>query len=259
LEEESVKHLILFLTVVALALGMSSSAFAQVRITLLTPDPVRKEVNKLVQQFEAKTGNTVQVSYGTGVSTRRTVAEGGALDVTLLFSPFPKALAIGNLDKSTQTVVARLRLALAVKKGAPKPDISTVAAVKRTLLNAKSIISVDPKQGSVGGNVVLALEKIGIFDRVKPKITWVQGGGIVQQAVADGKYEIALGPYLSDMRNPGLDIVGALPPAASTPVDLTGWLSTNAWNRKAAMALLDYLKSKEAARVWRAAKLFPVN
>lgn len=253
------KHLVTLLAVVALALGISSAARAQARITLLTPDPIKNDIDKLVQQFEAETGETVQVSYGTGVSTRKTVAEGGALDVTLLFSPFAEALETGNVDKSTQTVVARLRLAIAVKKGAPRPDISTAEAVKRTLLNAKSIISVDPNQGSVGGNAVLALNKMGIFDQVKPKITWVPTGEVAQQGVADGKYELTLGPYLNDIHNPGVDIIGALPPEAATPVDVTGWLSTNAFDRKAAMALLDYLKSEEAAQVWSAAKLFPAN
>jgi molybdate transport system substrate-binding protein len=254
-----VKRLVSWIAVVALALGISSSARAQTRITLLTPDPIKGDVDKLVQQFEAKTGDRVQVSYGTGVGTRRTVAEGGALDVTLLFAPFDEALKTGNVDKQTQTVVARLRLAIAVKKGAPKPDISTAAAVKQTLLNAKSIISVDPNQGSVGGAALLALQKMGIADQVKPKIKWVAGGGEVQQSVANGETEIALGPYLSDMRNPGIDVVGALPPEAATPVDITGWLSTNVQDAKAARALLDYLRSKEAAPVWEAAKVFPVQ
>ena len=113
------KHLVSWIAVVALALGISSSALAQTRITLLTPDPIKADVDKLVQQFEAKTGDKVQVSYGTGVGTRRTVAEGGALDVTLLFAPFDEVLKTGNIDKKTQTVVARLRLAIAVKKGPP--------------------------------------------------------------------------------------------------------------------------------------------
>lgn len=253
------KRFISWITFLAAALGTASSARAQTRVTLLTPDPIRETINMLVEQWQAKTGNRVQTSYGTGVGTRRTVAEGGALDVTLLFAPFDEALKTGNVNKETQTVVARLRLAIAVKKGAPKPDISTAEAAKRTLLNAKSIISVDPNQGSVGGAALLALQKMGIADQVKPKIKWVPGGGEVQQSVANGETEIALGPYLSDMRNPGLDVVGALPPEAATPVDITGWLATNVEDAKAARSLLDYLRSKEAAPAWVAAKAFPVQ
>lgn len=254
------KHLLARIAViVALALSVCSTARAQTRVTLLTPDPIKGVIDQLVKQFEAKSGIRVQTSYGTGVGTRKTVSEGGALDVTLLFAPFDEALKTGNVDIKTQTVVARLRLAIAVKKGAPKPDISTAAAVKNTLLNAQSIISVDPTQGSVGGAVLLALQKMGITDEVRPKIKWAPGGGEVQQSVANGENQIALGPYLSDMRNPGLDVVGALPPEAATPVDITGWISTNAIDPKAARSLLDYLRSKEAAPVWEAAKTFPVQ
>ena len=253
------KSIVSVLALVTLALGVSANAHAQSEITLLSPNPIKETVDKLVEDFQAKTGTKVKITYGTGVGTRKTVASGGALDVTLLFAPFDDALKTGNVVKSSATVVARLRLAIAVKKGAPKPDISTAAAVKKTLLNAKSIISVDPAQGSVGGAVLLALDKMGIAKEIQSKIKWVPGGGEVQTSVAKGETEIALGPYLSDMRNPGLDVVGALPPEAATPVDLTGFLSTSVKDPKAANALLAYLKSREAAPVWEAAKVFPVR
>jgi molybdate transport system substrate-binding protein len=256
-----VKYFISWIAVVALALGSSSGARAQTRITLLSPDPLKREVDKIVQNFEMKTGIKVQESYGTGVGSRRTVQEGGALDVTLLFAPFDEALKTGNVDKSTQTVVARVRLAIAVKNGAPKPDISNAAAVKKLLLNAKSLATVDPTQGSVGGAAMLAFEKMGITDQVKPKVKLYPGGGGVQNAVANGEVEVAVGPYLSDYRNPpaGLDLIGALPPDAATPVDITAWVSTNAPDKKAAMQLIDYFKGKEAASVWEEAKVFPVT
>ena len=253
------KYLLSLVAVVVLALGISSSACGQSEITLLSPDPIKATIEKLVADFEAKTGTHVKITYGTGVSTRKTVASGQALDVSLLFAPFPEALKTGNIVPSSATVIARLRLALAVQKGAPKPDISTPAAVKRTLLDAKSIISVDPTQGSVGGIVILALDKLGITDPVKPKIKWVQNGGLVQESVAKGETEFALGPYLSDMRNPGLDVVGPLPPEASTPVDITGFLSNSVKDPKAAKALLDYLSSHEVAAVYEAAKIFPAH
>src|SRR6266478_1197374 len=253
------KSMLSMVAIAALALSISAGARAQSEITLLSPNPIKETIDKLVADFQAKTGTKVKITYGSGVGTRKTVAEGGALDATLLFAPFDDAIKTGNVVRSSATVVATLQLALAVKKGAPKPDISTVAAVKKTLLNAKSIISVDPAQGSVGGVSLLALDKMGITDQVKPKVKWVPGGGEVQDSVAKGETEIALGPYLSDMRNPGLDVVGALPPEASTPVDITGFLSTSVKDPKGANALLAYLKSADAAPAWRAAKAFPVR
>ncbi len=81
------------------------------------------------------------------MNTRRTVASGQALDVSLLFAPFPEALKTGNIVTSSATSL---------------PGCAW--------LNAKSIISVDPEQGSVGGAALLALDKMGITGQLKPKI-----------------------------------------------------------------------------------------
>jgi len=253
------KRLLFSFVLVVLALGLSPNARAQGELTLLAPGPIKEPLDKLLAQYQTKTGNKVKVTYAGGVPSRQQVASGKGLDVDLLFAPFPEVLKTGNIDPKSATVVARVRLALAVKKGAPKPDISTPAAVKKTLLNAKSISSVDPAQGSVGGIAEACLEKLGIADQVKPKLKWVRGGDVVQDQVAKGEIEIALGPYLSDMKNPGVDVVGALPPGASTPVDITGFLSNNVKDTKDAKALLAYLRSKEAAPVWEEAKVFPVK
>jgi molybdate transport system substrate-binding protein len=259
LKERTLKSSISLLVAASFALAFSSNVKAQSAITLLSPDPIKATIEKLVGDFEAKSGIQVKITYGTGVSTRKTVASGQALDVSLLFAPFPEALKTGNIVPGSATVIARLRLAIAVQKGAPKPDISTPEAVRRVLLNAKSILSVDPTQGSVGGIALATLDKLGITEQVKPKIKWLQTGVLVQDSVAKGEAEIALGPYLSDMRNPGLDVVGALPPEASTPVDITGFLSTSVTDPKAAKALLDYLSSYEVAPIYEAAKLFPAH
>ena len=253
------KHLFSFLMVAALASGISSSALAQGEINLLAPGPIKEPLDKLISMYQTKTGTKVKVTYAGGVPSRKQVAEGKGLDVDLLFAPFQDVLKTGNIVPGSATVVARVRLALAVKKGAPKPDISTPAAVKKTLLDAKSITSVDPAQGSVGGIAQACLDKLGIADQVKPKFKWVRDGGIVQDSVAKGEVEIALGPYLSDMKNPGLDVAGPLPPGASTPVDITGFLSNSLKDTKDAKAFLAYLRSKEAAPTWEEAKIFPVK
>lgn len=259
--EETVRHAISWIAVIVVALGISTAAHAQKRVTLLVPDPLKKEVDEIVQNFQKKTGITVQQSYGTGVSTRRTVQENGALDVTLLFAPFDNFIKDGNVDKTTQTVVARVRLALAVKEGTPSPNISNEAAVKKLLLDAKSISTVDPAQGSVGTAAMLAFDHMGITDQLKPKLKLFPGGGGPQQSVRDGETQIAVGPYLSDYRDPhpGLNLVGALPPDAAPPIDITGWISTNVGDRKSAMELLNYFKSADANAIWQAAHVFPVT
>jgi molybdate transport system substrate-binding protein len=251
--------LAMIVALLALGLGSASGLYAQSELTLLSPNPIQEPMNQLVANFQAKTGIPVKVTYGTGVSTRNTVASGQALDVSLLFAPFPEALKTGNIVPGSATVVARMRLALGVQKGAPKPDISDAAAVKRALLNAKSIAAIDPARGSAGGVALAALDKMGITEQLKPKMRLFRSAGMVQDSVAKGETKMALGPYISEMRNPGVDVVGALPPDASTPVDITGFLSTTVKDEKAARALLDYLKGPEAAPVWEEAREFPVQ
>ena len=250
---------LLLISFVALALTIHVRAQSAATISLLCPDPIEATMNQLLANFEAKTGIHVNVTYGSGTGTRETVANGGALDVSVLLAPFPEALAKGNIDPKSATVIAQLRLALAVPKGAPKPDISTAAAARQALLGAKSPISVDPELGSVGGAAMLALEKMGIAEQMKPRIKWVGNRAAVLRAVSSGESDLAIGPYLSDMRGNGFDVVGALPPDASTPVDITGFLSTSVKDPKAARALLAYLSSHEVAPVYEAAKIFPIH
>ncbi len=243
-------------------LSLSCGARAQTRITLLSPDPLKKEVDAIVQSFEMKTGYKVQESYGTGVSSRKTVGEGGALDVTLLFAPFDDALKTGNVDKSTQTVVARVRLALAVKEGRPSPDISNAAAVKKLLLNAKSIgTGRSPLREASAEAAMLAFEKMGITDRVEARTEIVPNWRRTAESHPRRQSEVAVGPYLSDYRNPdpGLNLAGALPPDAATPVDITGWIATNAPDKKAAMPLLGLLQIEgERPLLGKQPRYFPV-
>src|SRR5258705_13991019 len=114
--EEAMK-LVSLVALVVVAAGLSSSVRAQNEITLLAPNPSKETIDKLLEDFTAKTGTKVKITYGSGVGTRQTVAKGDALDVTLLYAPFDDALKTGNVVKSSATVVARLRLAIAVKKG----------------------------------------------------------------------------------------------------------------------------------------------
>src|SRR5258706_15866269 len=87
LKEGTVKSKFSLVALVALALGMSSGAYAQSQITLLSPNPIKEQVDKLVADFQAKSGTKVTITYGTGVSTRKTVASGGDLGAAPVVSP----------------------------------------------------------------------------------------------------------------------------------------------------------------------------
>jgi molybdate transport system substrate-binding protein len=254
----------LILAIAAVLLLSASGARAQSEITLLAPGPLGREtIDKLVANFEAKTGDKVKVTYGQGsrdtppYGTRQLVARGQAQDVSIIFAPYPQAVNSGNVDRKTATTVARLLLGVTVKKGAPKPDISTPAALKKTLLAAKSIVIVDPAQGTLGGEAMDALKKLGIAEQVKPKMKIVEGSPVAEEMVAKGEAELFLGPQVSDRLREGVELVGGVPRSAATPVDAVGYVSTHAKDPKAAKALLAYLASPEAEAAYKAAGMLP--
>jgi molybdate transport system substrate-binding protein len=258
------KYFLSSLAVAAILLGSSHAARAQSEISLLAPGPLGREtIDKLVASFESKTSNKVKVTYGQGsrdtppYGTRQLVARGQAQDVSIIFAPYPQAVSSGNVDPKSATLLARLLLGITVKKGAPKPDISTPAAAKKTLLAAKSIVIVDPAQGTLGGEAMDALKKLGLAREVKPKMKIVEGSQEAEAAVAKGETEIFIGPQVSDKLREGVELVGALPHSVSTPVDAVGYVSTKAKDPEAAKALLAYLRSPEAEAAYKAAGMEP--
>lgn len=250
------KHLLSSVVAVALLLSISGSVRAQ-EITLLAPGPAREPINKIIANFQSKTTYKVKVTYGTGLSTRESVAKGQPLDVSLILPPFPGAVASGSVIPGSQTVVASFLMAVAVPKNAPKPDISSPAAVKKAFLAAKNIGFVDPDFGSAGEGATEALTKLGIQDQVITKSQVPAGGGPVQKGLVSG--DIAIGMlYLSDMLpNKDINIVGVLPKKICTPTDMVGLISTKASDPAGAKALLAFLANPDSQAIFKEAGFQP--
>ena len=150
-----------------------------------------------------------------------------------------------------------------MKKGAPKPDISSVAAVKKALLEAKSVAYADPAAGATSGAFLAqAFEKLGIAAELKPKTRLIQGspaqGPRVAEAVAHGEAEIGLQPISELMGVDGVEIVGPLPRELQSPdlvyVGGTPYVSEQPIAGK---ALIDFLAGPKAAAVYKAKGLQP--
>jgi molybdate transport system substrate-binding protein len=256
---------------IALVFGSWARARAQSEITLLAVGPMRAPTQKILANFEAKTGYKVKVTYGNGAETRRTVAKGQGLDVSLIIAPFPGAIASGTIVPGSATVVASILTAVGVPKGRPKPDISTPAAVKKALLAAKSIGYEDPDFTVAGQGPWEALTKLGIADQVATKSQVELGPGAqgisptatnnaikTSKRLENGDIDIGM-LMLSDMlpEKDKYDIVGVLPREISTPVPVVGFISTHASDPAAAKILLQYLASPEAEAIWKEAGYEP--
>ena len=244
--------------VAILALGSLYIAGAQTNeITLIAPGGIRDAVEQLIPGFEAMTGHKVKATFGSGLGTKQQVARGEAFDVPIVQPPYPEVLASGNVVAGSATTLASVAVGIAVRKGSPKPDVSTPEAVRKTLLSAKSIAYPNPAGGAAAGvSFDEALKTLGIAAQVESRLKRAQGGAAAMTMTAKGEAEIGV-TFLSEMGDPGVDIVGPLPSSVSTPTTLVGFVSAHAKDPAAAKSLLDYLSSPGAAAVYKAHGMQP--
>jgi molybdate transport system substrate-binding protein len=238
-------------------MASAQSACAQAEVTLITSGSAREVLQQIVPGFESKSGYKVKLIFGTSRDIRQQVASGDAFDVAMLQEPLHEVISSGNVVAASKMPLAYVAVGLAVKKGAPIPDISTPEAVKHMLLAAKSIAYPDPATGAAAGiTLENAMKKLGIMEQMRAKIRVVPTGTLALQMAATGEVDIGF-TFRSEMRDPGTDIVGALSPEVCAPTYLFGLLSSHAKDPSAAQALLDYLSSPAAARAYRAANMVP--
>jgi molybdate transport system substrate-binding protein len=147
--------------------------------------------------------------------------------------------------------------ALAVRKGAPKPDISSTEAFKRTLLAAKSIGYVE--QGATGIYLKGLFERLGLADELKPKIKALPSTNPAAHAVANGEAEIGMTQISEILPYPGADLVGPLPPEVQLHTVFSAGIGASAVQADAAKALIAFLTAAEAGVVIKAKGLEPAN
>jgi len=243
--------------ILAAALGCATSASA-VEITLIAPGGLRQAAQQLIADFEKKTGNTVKATFGSGGGTKARVIKGEPFDVPIVQVPYPDVITSGHVVVASETPVANVSVGMAVRAGAPKPDISTADAVKKLLLSAKAIAYPDAANGAGAGiSFDETLKKLGIYVQVKAKSKPAQGGAGAMALLAKGEIDYGF-TYMSEiLPEPGVEAVGPLPKDISTPTYLTAFLSADSKNPEAAKALIAFLTSPEAAAVYKARGMEP--
>ena len=261
------RRLLLSTIAVILVLTFASSASAQSEVTLIAPGGIRAAVEQMIPGFEKKTGYKVSATFGSGGGTKQQIVHGDVFDVPIVQPPYPDVIASGNVIESTATPLASVAVGVCVKRGAPKPDISTPEAVKKMLLSAKSIAVPDASLGAAAGVTINEmLKKMGIDDQIEPKLTRPRGGGpggagggnAVAAMVAKGEIEIGM-TFYSEINDPGVDKIGMLPKEVSPRTSLVGFVSSHAKNPEGAKALLKYLSSPEAAKVYTEVGMEPAH
>ena len=226
-------------------------------ITLIAPGGIRDAIEKLIPDFQRKTGYTVKATFGSGGGTRQRVVSGEPFDVPIVQPPLEDVLTTGHVIADSETPLATVAVTVAVRKGSPKPDIATAQAVRMMLLNANKVSFPDGARGAAAGvSFEKTLKQLGIADEMSPKLVRVQGGWNAMVVLAKGEVDIGL-TFASEISDPGVDIVGPLPREISTPTGLVGFVSAHARAPAAARTLLSYLSSPEAADVYKSLGMVP--
>jgi molybdate transport system substrate-binding protein len=230
-------------------MAMASAAEIKVYSTI----GVKSAIEELAPQFEKATGNKLNITWGLISAFTKKAQEGDVPDVLIVSRG-----SIDSLTKDGKIAAGGVTLggsifAFGVKHGAPKPDISTVEAMKKTLLSARAIGYTDPAAGGASG-VYFAkmIEKLGIASELKAKSKFPPPAGFVGTLLTSGEVDIAFQSKPELTTTEGVDVVGPPPgDLGSTNVFAAG-VGTNAKDAAAANVLLKFLTSPEAQATFKA-------
>ena len=243
----------------AVSLGLffvlASGAIANAsEIKVLSTIGVKSVVEELAPQFERKTGHKLAITFGVANVMKRQIEAGETFDLAIMTAAVTDDLIKqGKIVAATRTNVARGGIGIAVRAGAPKPDISSVEALKRALLAAKSITYA--KEGGSGIYFVGLLERLGIAEAMKPKTKF--GAGNVAELVAAGEAEMAVQLITELISVRGVELVGPLPAEVQNYIVLTAGVGAQAKEPDLAKDFLQFLTAPAAVPVIKSKGLEP--
>jgi molybdate transport system substrate-binding protein len=239
-----------------LAMG-ASAAEVQVFSTI----GLQSSLQELTPKLEAATGDKLHFTWGTAALLVKQVQAGESADLLLLSRQGLDTLTqSGKATADPQPDIASSVIAAVVKKGARKPDISTPAAFRQALLQARSIAISDPAAGGASGvYLTQLLQRMGLADQLKSKIKYPLPGGNSALLVANGEAELALQQQPEVMAQPGVDLVGPLPAELNSVTMFSAGIGVASQQKKAAAELIRLLHGAQAAAVFKAKGLTPAN
>jgi molybdate transport system substrate-binding protein len=230
-------------------------------VKVLATTAMKTVFEELAPQFEAATGHRLTANFGPSVQIEKRLAEGEAADMAVLTTAAAKdMIGRGKVLGGSLVDIARSSLGVAVQRGAPKPDISSVEAFKRALLAAKSVaVSKPVGAGLSGAHMAKVFADLGIAEAMAAKVRYGAGGvtGLVGLIVERGEAEMGVQQIAELKAVPGVDFVGPLPAALQAVTPFTAAIPTVARNAEAGRKLIDFLVTPKAKSVISAKGLEP--
>jgi molybdate transport system substrate-binding protein len=257
--EEQMRMTLLGVAMVLMAAGAPRGA-AAAEIKVLTAGAFKQVLLVLVPDFEKQTGHKVILENDTVGALTKRIEGGEAFDLAVLTPAAVNDLSTkGKFVAGSRTNLGRVGVGVVVKEGAPKPDISSVDAFKKTLLAAKSVAYIDPAAGGSSGIYVAGLlDKLGVAADVKPKAKLIPGGAVAEH-VARGEAEIGIHQISEILPVKGITLVGPLPADIQNYTVYAAGLGANGKESEAAKALLKTLSGPAAADVLKSKGMEPAG
>jgi molybdate transport system substrate-binding protein len=233
---------------VATALWLALAASAQAAdIKVLSGSGARAAVLGLIARFDHATGNNTTVEFAVNPETKAKILAGQPFDIAILNPPvLDDLIKRERIAAQTRTVIGRAGIGVGVREGAPKPDISSVEAFKRTLLSAKSVAY--PAEGASGKYFASLVNRLGIAAEMKPRMRPASAAYNVEM-VASGEADLVVVVASRISGVPGVQLVGRIPQELQTWIGFTAGLSSRPREPQAARAMLRFFRTPEAAAV----------
>lgn len=248
-----------FACALALAGAVSSSGIVHAaEVKVLASNSVRTVLEDIAPLFARASGHTVALSFATSAQVTKRILAGETADLVVITpGEVDRLAAQGLVAAGSRVDIARSLMGIAVRAGAPRPDIGTPEALKRALLAVKTVTFSDPATGAASGvHTVKVFERLGIADEMKPKYR-LGDGTTSGKIVVSGEAELAIWQISAIKAVPGLELVGPLPADLQFITYLSAGLGAKTTAPDAAKALIGFFLSPDAAGVMRTRGLEP--
>jgi len=243
-------------TIIALAAFVVATGAADAsEINAFVSTAIKSVTDELLPAFERANGHTIRASYAPSGALIPRFERGEPVDVFLTDAPALDQLIKQGKIAGGRIDLCRTGIGIAVRKGAPKPDVSSPEALKRALLAAKTVGHASTAGGSItGGHIMRMFAKLGIADQITPKTRLSMGGpnSRVSVLVSSGEAEIGLQQVSELLDNPEVEVVGMLPAELQQITVYSAGITTSAKAPDAARAMVRALTTPEAVALFKA-------
>jgi quinoprotein glucose dehydrogenase len=227
-------------------------------LRLLVSNGMKGTMEELQPQCEKAVGRSLAIQFGSTASLKKRIEMGEAFDVTIITTEaIGDLIKQGKLTGASRMDVGRSELGIGIRAGAPRADIRTPEALKKTLQEAKSITY--PQDGASRGFIENMFARMGIAADVKSKIILAPGSGPATQSVAAGQAAMVITLFSEIVPIPGVEILGPLPGEYQSDIRFGAATSATSQNAEAAQALIAFLSGPQAAPVLKAKGIAPAS